>query len=353
MRILLPITLDRWRNPIATLLRACVEANPEVEFHSYSGPLSSEDGELAKAFWALPNIVKSSQSRLALTRYDGVHTASITLHNQAAVVAAKARSGGKCRYLSTINLQVGPKDGKDWYFLKIAERLADGFVSVSKAAGAGVAERCTDRFLQVIPNGFDPDYFDPSICDEEVLPEQVRTLAPGSFALYVGALEPRKHPEFIVELARRQPDVIFVAAGYVHPDGRHFEPMMHSLPNLKWLGHVDRRCIRALMRHAGVFLFPSEREGLALSVIEALGMGLPVIGQPKSSMPELIDPDVNGNLHDIKDIDSWIASMGKYLSRDAQQRQEFVAQIRPGIISRYSWSSIGQQYGQIYKSLFA
>jgi glycosyltransferase involved in cell wall biosynthesis len=353
MRILLPIRLDRWRSPISTLLRACAEANPQVEFHSYSGPLSAEDSELSKAFWALPNIVKSSQSRLIRTRFDGVHTASITLHNQAAVVAAKVRSRGKCRYLSTINLQVGPKDGKDWYFLKIAERLADGFVSVSKAAGAGVAERCTDRFLQVIPNGFDPDYFDPSICDEEVLPEQVRTLAPGSFALYVGALEPRKHPEFLVELARRQPEVVFAAAGYVHPDGRHFESMMHSLPNLKWLGHVDRRCIRALLRHAGVFLFPSEREGLALSVIEALGMGLPVIGQPKSSMPELIDPDVNGNLHDIKDIDSWIASMGKYLSRDAQQRHEFVAQIRPGIVNRYSWSSIGQQYGQIYKSLFA
>lgn len=353
MRILLPITLDRWRNPIATLLRACVEANPEVEFHSYSGPLSAEDKQLSQAFWSLPNIVKSSQSRLALTRFDGVHTASITLHNLAAVVAAKLRSFNASRYLATINLQVGPEDGKDWRFLQIAESLADGFVSVSKAAGAGVYERCADRFLEVIPNGFDPEYFDPSISDEDVLPEVVRALAPGSFALYVGALEPRKHPEFFVELARRQPDIIFAAAGYVHPDGRHFEPMMHSLSNLKWLGHVDRRCIRALMRHAGVFLFPSEREGLALSVIEALGMGLPVIGQPKSSMPELIENEVNGNLHDINDIQAWISSMMKYLSRDEQQRQEHRNRIRPGIVNRYSWPSIGRQYGKIYKSLFA
>lgn len=353
MRVLLPITLDRWRNPIATLLRACVVSNPEVEFHSASRPFSDEDRELGKAFWSLPNIVKSTQSRLALTRFDGVHTASITVHNQGAVVAAKARRLGKCRYLATINLQVGPHDGKDWQLLQLAELLADGFVSVSTAAGAGVAERCADRFLEVIPNGFDPEYFDPNVVDEEVLPEAVRALAPGSFALYVGALEPRKHPEFIVELARRQPDVIFVAAGYVHPDGRHFEPMVHSLPNLKWLGHVDRRCIRALMRHSGVFLFPSEREGLALSVIEALGMGLPVIGQPKSSMPELIENDFNGNLYDICEVDQWMNSMMNYLSRDEQQRQEHRNRIRPGIVNRYSWSSIGQQYAKIYQQLFA
>jgi glycosyltransferase involved in cell wall biosynthesis len=282
MRILLPISIDRWRNPISTLLRACVEANPEVEFHSYSNPMSDEDRMLSERFWSLPNMRKGTQAQLAATRFDGVHTASITLHNQAAVIAAKARSAAKCRYLSTINLQVGPTDGKDWRLLQVAEVLADGFVSVSKAAANGLEVRCSDRFLQVIPNGFDPGYFDPSVRDEEVLPACVRALAPGSFPLYVGALEPRKHPEFIVELAKRNPAITFVGAGYVHPDGLHFEPMMHSLPNLIWLGHVDRRCIRALMSHAGVFLFPSEREGLALSVIEALGMGLPVIGQPKS-----------------------------------------------------------------------
>lgn len=351
MKILLPISLDRWRNPIATLLRACVMTNPDIEFFSYSRPASEEDRQLGEEFWSLPNIVSLSQPKLATTRFDLVHTASISWRNLAAVIAAKCRSSGRCSYLATINLEVGPKDGKDWTLLQVAEELADGLVSVSEAAGVGVAERCTDRFLQVIPNGFDPDYFDPSKSDEEALPKEVHALAAGSFALYVGALEPRKHPEFIVELARRQPDVIFVAVGYVHPEGRHFEPMMHSLPNLKWLGHVDRRCIRALMRQAGVFLFPSEREGLALSVIEALGMGLPVIGQPKSSMPELIENDVHGNLHDIRDVEAWISSMRKYLSRDEKQRQEHRHHTRPGIVNRYSWSSIGQQYGKIYQGL--
>jgi glycosyltransferase involved in cell wall biosynthesis len=353
MRILLPISIDRWRNPISTLLRACVEANPRLEFHSASNPASAEDVRLGKSFWALPNIVKSSQAKLATTRFDGVHTASITSHNQAAVVAAKLRSAGRCRYLATVNLQVDKLDGKDWRLLQIAEMLADGLVAVSQAAATGLSARCLNRFLEIIPNGFDPEYFDPTLEDDAVLPDRVHDLLPRSYALYVGALEPRKHPEFVVELARRHPDITFVGAGYVHPDGRHFEAIVNSQPNLLWLGHVDRSCIRALLKRAGVLLFPSEREGLALSVIEAMGMGLPVICQNKSSMPELIQDGINGRIHNISNIDDWSHSLYDYLSFSEQKRYSFSLQARHLAVERYSWSSIGCRYGQIYKQLFA
>jgi glycosyltransferase involved in cell wall biosynthesis len=351
MRVLLPISLDRWRNPIATLLRACVEANPAIEFFSHANPFSEEDAILARSFWSLPNVLALSQRQLCCTRYDLVHTASITLHNQAAVIAAKARSWGNCRYLATVNLQVGPHDGKDWQLLRCAEHLADGLVSVSQAAGEGCIQRCGDRYLGVIPNGFDPVYFDPSINDDEALPLSVRAMNPGSYALYVGALEPRKHPEMLVELAKSNPDLTFVAAGYVHPEGRHFEPMMKSQPNLQWLGHVDRRCIRALLRRAGVFLFPSEREGLALSVIEAMGMGLPVIAQPKSSMPELIEHSTNGALHDISDHQAWSGSLRTFLQWSTEERAAFRKQARTAAIARFDWSVIGRRYGVLYREI--
>ena len=353
MKVLLPISLDRWRNPIATLLRACVEANPDFEFHSATNPISEEDRRLGIDFWSRPNVKKGSQAKLATTRFDIVHTASITAHNQAAVVAAKLRNPGRCQYLSTINLQVGPADGKDWHLLRVAEKLADGFIAVSKAAGQGTSLRCSDRFLGIIPNGFDPEYFDPTIEDDDALPPQIRDLEPGSFPLCVGALEPRKHPEFFVELAKFHPDITFVGAGYVHPLGRHFEPMVKAVPNLIWLGHVDRRVIRALLKRAGVFIFPSEREGLALSVIEALGMGLPVICQPKSSMPELVVDGVNGSLIDIADLPRWSDALLAHLRIGDDERMIHARDFRAKAINKFSWSSIGQRYGGIYRSMLA
>lgn len=351
MKICLPISLDCWRNPIATLQRACVVMNPDLEFFSYSNPASDEDRRLAVDFWALPNITVSSQAKLATTRFDLIHTASISVHNQAAVLAAKLRSGGKAAYLATINLQVGANDGKDWHLLKSAEKLATGIVSVSEAAGSGVRQRCSDRFLGIIPNGFDATYFDPHIDDDDALPESVRHFAPGSYAIYVGALEPRKNPDFVVELARRHPDVTFIGVGYVHPLGRHFEPLVRSLPNYHWLGHVDRRSVRALIKNAGVMVFPSEREGLALSAIETLGMGVPVIAQPKSSMPELILHGTNGMLYDISQVDDWSNALLGYLGRSAAEYSRQKEHIRAETVAKYDWPIIGKRYGEIYRAL--
>ncbi len=351
MKVLLPIILDRWRNPIATLLRACVKENPDIQFYSGSSPAFDEDRQLANDFWSLPNIKANSQFQLAVTKFDLIHTASITSHNQAAVIAAKLRTLGKAKYLATINLQVGPNDGKDWNLLKTAEFLFDGFVAVSEAAGADATQRCCDRFLGIIPNGFDSHYFDPNIEDGAGIPEKILNLEPGSFALFLGALEPRKNPGFIVELAKRHPETTFVGAGYIHPHGRHYEALVHSVPNYHWLGHIDRRWVRALLRRAGVLLFPSEREGLALSVIEALGMGVPVVCQPKTSMPELIQHGVNGMLHDISHIEDWSESMQKYLKRSAEERAAQRDLIRSRMVARYDWSVIGKKYGEIYRKL--
>lgn len=65
-----------------------------------------------------------------------------------------------------------PEDGMDWSLLQSAEKLAVGLVEVSDAASSGVSE----RFLGVIPNGFDPVCHDQAIDDTEGLSPAVRDL---------------------------------------------------------------------------------------------------------------------------------------------------------------------------------
>ena len=114
MNVFLPISLDRWRNPIATLLRACVEQNPEIRFDSFSSPYSDEDHVNAREFWQLPNVRAIRLSAMASARYDLIHTASISSRNLVCAIVAKARSGGHARFLNTINIEVSRGMGKDW-----------------------------------------------------------------------------------------------------------------------------------------------------------------------------------------------------------------------------------------------
>jgi glycosyltransferase involved in cell wall biosynthesis len=351
MKILLPISLDRWRNPISTRQRACVRFNPDIEFHSFSSPVSDEDRAEGESFWKLPNLRLRKPADILKERFDIVHTASYSNGNYLSSVAAKLRGMGRTSFLNTMNLEQHPSHPACWARYHRLIRWVDGFVAVSEAVAVDIRERVPELFLGVIPNGFDPDFFDPSIADEESLPDEVRALAPHSFTLTVSAIEARKRPDVLIALAKRRPDVPMVLAGAVVPGAEALAAELEALPNLIWLKGVNRRVIRGLLKRAAVFLFPSDREGLPLAVIESLGMGLPVVAQPRSSMPELVSDGINGRRVDAADLDGWEAAMNEYLNLPVSDRPLLSASIRAGVCDRFAWPVIGAAYGPVYTKL--
>ncbi len=356
MRVLLPINIDRWQSPIASLLRACVEFNPDIEFVSFSSPVSDEDHEKSKDFWDLKNLKKGNYLSILYNRFDLVHIASHTNKNLAAGTFAKMISCNHTKFLYTINLEL-PSSNRETFIYKWFNSVVDEYVSVSEAASALVKQDAPNCFRGVIPNGYDPGYFDPDAEGGEFLPEKVRILDGAPYVLNVAALEPRKHPEWIVRLARENPDMNFVMAGWVVPGlGEIFlnEIKECGLPNLIWLGLVDRKAIRSLLLHASAFAFPSEREGLPLSVIEAMGMGVPVVAQSKSSLPELITGEHCGRLVDIDGEDSlkrWSQELRIFTAMDDCKRQAFKSGLADFAKSRFSWASIGRAYGTLYREI--
>lgn len=350
MRILLPISLDRWKNPICALLRAVVEFNPQHEFHAFSSPQCEEDSHMGEAFWKRANLRQCHPSAIALKEFDVVHTASYSNGNFAASCLSKLRGHGHTRFLNTMNLEPDPQDPVAWNRYEKLLRAADAFVAVSEAVAADFRQRCPSRFLGVIPNGFDPAFYDPLLDMDGDLPEQVRHLGDG-YPLWVAALEQRKHPEVLVELARRNPGITFVALGGVVPGGEEFAKAFEQTPNICWLGPISRRQARAVLSKAGVLLFPSEREGLSLAMIEALAMGVPIIAQPKSSMPELVQPGVNGELIDIADMPAWQQALLRYVSLSQEQRQLILATVRNQAVQQYSWEVVGSAYASIYEKV--
>lgn len=356
LQILLPINIDRWRSPIATLLRACAEFNPDIEFTSFSSPETDEDREKSQQFWALPNVKKGRFSAVINEHFDIVHIASHTNKNLLAGTIAKLRGVNRTKFLYTINLELEAKD-RDAYIYKWFSAVVDDYVAVSYAASKMVRQDAPECFHGVIPNGYDATYYHPGADVNEDLPERIRALEGAPYVLNVAALEPRKHPEWIVAMARANPDVNFVMAGWVVPGlGESFLEMIETcgLPNLIWLGHVTRSAIRALLKHASAFAFPSEREGLPLSVIEAMGMGLPVVAQPKSSLPELIVDADCGSLIAIDGalaIEEWSTAIRGYLGMYAQDSERFRTALSERTSRSYSWASIGRSYARVYKEI--
>lgn len=358
MKVLLPIHIDRWQNPIASLLRTCVEYNPDIEFVSFSSPFSEEDHRKSPDFWKLPNISCGDRYALLKNRFDLVHIASHTPKNLLAGTLAKLLSFNHTRFLYTINLELPEKNRKDFIY-RWFNAVVDDYASVSHAASRLVRMDAPGCFRGVIPNGYDPEFLNPQSATTEDLPEVVKRLEGAPYVLNVAALETRKHPEWILRLARENPDLNFVMAGWVVPglgEGFYEEILNAKLPNLIWLGLVDRKSIRSLLAGAAAFAFPSDREGLPLSMIEAMGMGVPVVAQPKSSMPELMTEPFCGRLIDIDDsnaAEQWADTLRAYAHFSAEERQRLRSQLSDYARQRYSWESIGKAYGDLYRRIEA
>jgi len=99
-----------------------------------------------------------------------------------------------------------------------------------------------------------------------------------------------------------------------------------SLPG--WVG-VEQR--DQLLASADVFVLPSYNEGLPMSVLEAMGWGLPVITTPVGGIPELITPKQNGLLVTPGDLEQLATAM-QFLIQDSSERQALGRRAREHVL---------------------
>lgn len=120
----------------------------------------------------------------------------------------------------------------------------------------------------------------------EVIPLAFEAAAPGPetpsgrpgclTVLWLGSVILRKGIAYLVEAARElvgQP-VKFLVAG---PVGIRDTAIRKAPPNVEWLGAVPRSEAHRLYRSADVFVLPTLSDGFAITQVEALAHGLPVV----------------------------------------------------------------------------
>jgi glycosyltransferase involved in cell wall biosynthesis len=122
-------------------------------------------------------------------------------------------------------------------------------------------------------------------------------------------------------------------------------------PNVKLLGGQPRSQVRNLMGSALALVFPSELEGLPLTILEASAMGIPVLAQPKSSMPEAVSEDVTGWLLPVDEPSVWAEKIKEVANWSETERTNFSQKARNFVNEHYSWDIVARQYAALYQSL--
>jgi len=143
-------------------------------------------------------------------------------------------------------------------------------VNSNWSKAALIKQGASPERICVVPIGYE------SIPD----PSQFRRQNSGPLkVLWLGTVILRKGIQYLIEAAKRLKDsgVQFVVAG---PIGISRRALLTAPPSMTFLGRVTRDQAEEVYRGADLFVLPTLSDGFALTQLEAMSKGLPVIATP-------------------------------------------------------------------------
>ena len=117
---------------------------------------------------------------------------------------------------------------------------------------------------------------------------------------------------------------------------------------IQFLGHIEPKKVCDYLAEADIFVRPSRTEGLGSSFLEAMGVGLPVVGTPVGGIPDFLKDGETGLFCEV-DNPKDLAEKIKKLMMDEEFSKKIAVNGRKLILEKYNWDSIAQKIENIFK----
>lgn len=231
----------------------------------------------------------------------------------------------------------------------------DAVVLVSEAIRARIPGSIARKgSTVVVPNGIDL----VAVRDqaEGEVPADVATFcdAHGPVLLGVGRLSSEKGFDRVLRIAQRlraalpSLGVVLVGQG---PLREELAAQASSLGvPLALPGFSDR--VPAIMRRCDLLCMPSHTEGLPLTLLEAMTVGLPIAATPVGEIARVLDEGRGGVILDRHDEEAMAAAVREQLADDAR-REAMVAWSREQVAAVYSSASMARAYDDVYRAVIS
>jgi glycosyltransferase involved in cell wall biosynthesis len=194
----------------------------------------------------------------------------------------------------------------------------------------------------VIPNGVDPRF--RPLEAHEVAATLPPALERHVFLLAVGNVVPVKNHLTVVrafrKLVRRFPELHLVVCGRDdHPYSARVKAAVAEAgltTRVHFLGFLDGDALVPLYNRATLLLLPSLTEGFALSALEAMACGTPVIASATGGASEICG-DAVALVDDPLDVDAWVATTEQLLA--SPSRRKSMSRAGRARASTFTWDA--------------
>jgi glycosyltransferase involved in cell wall biosynthesis len=222
------------------------------------------------------------------------------------------------------------------------QRRAAALVVAAPAARRRLHRHGRTAVVREVPLGVDARLFSP---DEGHSPSSSNQI------LFVGKVVTEKGVDPLMtafaHVARRHPDATLVVSGR----GQRLEDVeawvaKERLENrVRLTGAVSRDEVRALLRESAIFCLPSFGEPMAVSVIEAMASGRPIVTTRAGGMPDLV-PNDGGSLVPPGD-GAALADALVALLDSPEKRDSMGALNRRVVEQRHDWPQVAAQLERV------
>jgi glycosyltransferase involved in cell wall biosynthesis len=183
-------------------------------------------------------------------------------------------------------------------------RKAAFVVALSGAWQEWVESTIRDARTVVVFNGVDME-----------LPARTQ-IRSGKTILFLGRVGERKGVGELIAALRQMSGEIADVTLEIGGDGdlQRYQKEAADLANVRFLGWLGERERAAALQRATLFCLPSWNEGLPMSVLEAMSVGLPVVSTPVGGIPEAVIEGETGLLVLPGNVEALAAALVAILS---------------------------------------
>lgn len=178
--------------------------------------------------------------------------------------------------------------------------------------------------------------------------------------LFLGEIGKRKGcldiPEVVEKVVEEIPNVTFVIAGSGRPTDeqtiRKLTEKYKVSDHVEYPGWVIGKQKDALLRKADIFFLPSYNEGMPMSILDAMGYGLPIVSTKVGGIDKCVINNKNGFLYEAGDKDGFATAIISILS-DENKRRAMSKESYQIAKSNYSLESHIRKIEDIYNTILS
>ena len=191
----------------------------------------------------------------------------------------------------------------DGFYINASKKKKDCIKRVYNKCSKLIAlsEEWRDRLRRIVPEEKIEIIENYSILHEDALQEKLHRVC-NNQVLFLGELGRRKGcydiPAVMKLVAKEIPDVKFILCGSGKgEDEAAIKALVKEMKveaNVSFPGWVRDEVKDKVLRKADVFFLPSYNEGMPMSVLDAMGYGLPIVSTNVGGIPKIVRSGENG-----------------------------------------------------------